>query len=225
MSELVGEKSGTPKGFFISFEGSDGSGKTTQIQMLAAWLQSQGRHVLLLREPGGTPVGEKIRALVLDRMHPDMEPVTEMLLYAASRAQLVHRVIRPAVAEGTVVICDRFVDSSYAYQGFGRQLGLQTVRDANHPAIGDLMPHRTFFLDLDADLSMARRQASGLETDRLENEDMSFHRRAYHGYLQLCEEEPDRIRRIPVMSHDVQRTAADVADQIRVDVNRLLSGE
>ena len=224
MSSLVDGKTGVREGFFISFEGSDGSGKTTQIHMLAAWLQSQGRQVLLLREPGGTPVGEKIRSLVLDKAHPDMEPVTEMLLYAASRAQLVHRVVRPAVEEGTIVICDRFVDSSYAYQGFGRQLGLRTVRDANRPAIGGLMPHRTFFLDLDADLSMARRQASGLETDRLENEDMAFHRRAYHGYLQLCREEPDRIRRIPVMSGDAQRTAADVAEQIRDDVNRLLHG-
>lgn len=223
MSEPVIEHVNDKKGLFISFEGNDGSGKTTQIRMLSQWLSEQGRQVLLLREPGGTEIGERIRKLVLDNAHPEMSPVTEMLLYAASRAQLVNGVIRPAVRAGNIVICDRFVDSSYAYQGFGRQLGLQTVRNANSPAIGDLMPHRTYFLDLDADLSMARRQASGLETDRLENEDMAFHRRAYEGYLQLCAEEADRICRIPVMAGGMQRTPQDVASQIRADLAPLLT--
>jgi dTMP kinase len=211
------------RGLFVSFEGNDGSGKTTQIQRLTAWLQSHGREVLLLREPGGTRIGEKIREMLLDKAHHEMAAVTEMLLYAASRAQLVHTVIRPAVEAGAIVICDRFVDSSYAYQGFGRQLGLQTVRNANAPAIGDLMPHRTYFLDLDADLSMARRQASGLETDRLENEAMAFHRRAYEGYLELCALEPERICRVPVMDGDTQRTPEDVAAQIQKDLLPLLT--
>lgn len=210
------------KGLFISFEGNDGSGKTTQIRLLSQWFEAAGREVLQFREPGGTPVGEKIRGLVLDNDNRGMEPVTEMLLYAASRAQLVHAVVRPAVARGAIVILDRFVDSSYAYQGFGRQLGLDTVRSANAPAIAGLMPHLTFFLDLDADTSMARRNASGLEADRLENESMAFHRRAHDGYLTLCREEPDRIRRIPVMDGERQRPPAEVSDEILSHVRKLL---
>lgn len=216
------EKGEQQKGLFISFEGNDGSGKTTQIRMLSEWLGAMGREVLQYREPGGTPIGEKIRSLLLDNENEGMDAVTEMLLYAASRAQLVRRVIRPAVARGAIVILDRFVDSSYAYQGFGRQLGLETVRNANRHAIGELMPHRTFFLDLDADTSMARRNASGLEADRLESEDMAFHRRVHDGYLRLCDEESSRIRRIPVMAGIVQRTPEEVAAQIRMEIVLLL---
>lgn len=211
------------KGLFISFEGNDGSGKTTQIRLLSQWFSEAGREVLQFREPGGTPVGEKIRELVLDNAYSGMEPVTEMLLYAASRAQLAQAVVRPAVARGAIVILDRFVDSSYAYQGFGRQLGLDVVRAANAPAIAGLMPDLTFFLDLDADTSMARRNASGLEADRLENESMAFHRRAHEGYLALCREEPDRIRRIPVMDGIRHRTPAEVAGEILQAVQALLA--
>jgi len=211
------------KGLFISFEGNDGSGKTTQIRLLSQWFSEAGREVLQFREPGGTPVGEKIRELVLDNAYSGMEPVTEMLLYAASRAQLAQAVVRPAVARGAIVILDRFVDSSYAYQGFGRQLGLDVVRAANAPAIAGLMPDLTFFLDLDADTSMARRNASGLEADRLENESMAFHRRAHEGYLALCREEPDRIRRIPVMDGTRHRTPAEVAGEILQAVQALLA--
>ncbi len=186
------------RGLFFSFEGNDGSGKTTQILKLKDMLQAMGQEVLLLREPGGTAIGEKIRAIVLDKDNPEMCDVSEMLLYAASRAQLVHQVIEPAISKGICVICDRFVDSSLAYQGFGRQLGLENVREANRMAIGGHMPDLTFFMDVDADTAMARRNASGEEADRLEREHMDFHRRVYEGYQFLSEESPERIRRIPV---------------------------
>jgi len=206
------------EGLFISFEGNDGSGKTTQIRLLSQWFESCGREVVHLREPGGTFIGEKIRDLLLDNENKGMEPVTEMLLYAASRAQLMRSVILPALAGNAVVICDRFVDSSYAYQGFGRQLGLEVVRAANEKAIDGHMPNLTFFLDLDADTSMARRQASGMATDRLENEEMAFHRRAHDGYLMLCDTSGERIKRIAVLEGDRQRTPEDVAAEIRAHV-------
>lgn len=211
------------RGFFISFEGNDGSGKTTQIRLLTQWFEQCGRAVLLLREPGGTVIGEKVRDILLDNASKGMEPVTEMLLYAASRAQLMRTVIKPALDRGDVVICDRFVDSSYAYQGYGRKLGLETVRMINMTAIDGQMPHLTFFLDLDADTSMFRRNATGMEADRLENEAMDFHRRVYQGYRKLCEESGDRMKRIPVMNGSVQRTQEDVALEIRGLVMELLS--
>jgi len=216
---MISEKTG----FFISFEGNDGSGKTTQIRLLAQWFESRGRAVLQLREPGGTPIGEKVRDILLDNASSGMEPVTEMMLYAASRAQLMRTVIAPALKRGDVVICDRFVDSSYAYQGFGRELGMETVQAVNLVAIDGQMPHLTFFLDLDAVMSMARRNASGTEADRLENEKMDFHRRVYEGYLTLCAASGDRIKRIPVMAGLVQRTQEEVSLEIRDFVLDLLS--
>ena len=210
-------------GFFISFEGNDGSGKTTQIRLLAQWFESFGRTVLQLREPGGTPIGEKVRDILLDNASSGMEPVTEMMLYAASRAQLMRTVITPALKRGDVVICDRFVDSSYAYQGYGRELGMEMVQAVNLVAIDGQMPQLTFFLDLDADLSMARRNASGTEADRLENEKMDFHRRVYEGYLALCAASGHRIKRIPLMTGLVQRTQEEVALEIRDFVLDLLS--
>jgi len=202
-------------GLFISFEGNDGSGKTTQIHELAHWLRGKGKTVVVHREPGGTPIGEQVRHILLDNNNVEMSPVTEMLLYASSRAQLVASVIEPAMMSGDVIICDRFVDSSYAYQGFGRQLGLETVRSANQAAIGQWLPDITFFLDLDADTSMERRNASGHAADRLENEEMSFHRRVYEGYHFLCKESAGRIKQIPVMKDGIQRSAQEVAKEIQ----------
>lgn len=210
------------RGLFISFEGNDGSGKTTQIKLLSRWFSERGREVLEHREPGGTPIGERIRALLLDNSSNGMEAITEMLLYAASRAQLVQTVVRPAIARGAVIICDRFVDSSYAYQGFGRELGLEKVRSANKASIDGIMPDITFFLDLDADTSMSRRNASGVEADRLENEEMTFHRRVYYGYLQLCSEDKERIKRIQVMDEASQRSPDSVFAEILVHMQELL---
>lgn len=205
------------KGFFISFEGNDGSGKTTQIIRLSDYLKEKGMEVLLLREPGGTPIGEKIRHLVLDNENQGMCLVTEMLLYAASRAQLVHSVIRPGIMAGKAVICDRFVDSSYAYQGIGRELGLDVVKTTNGYAIGDCMPNLTFFMDIDADAAMARRNAKGEEADRIESEKMDFHRKVYEGYNTLVELYPERIKRIDVMNSPDQ-----VFESIKAHMEELL---
>lgn len=209
-------------GLFISFEGNDGSGKTTQIQLLAGWFKKTGYEVVVLREPGGTAIGEKIRDILLDNANEGMSPITEMLLYAASRAQLVSAVIAPAVLRGAVVICDRFVDSSYAYQGYGRQLGLKTVVAANAAAIGNHLPNITFFLDLDASTSMLRRLSSGFEKDRLENEEMAFHHRVYEGYRALCANGNGRIKAIAVMQQEKQRSPEEVFAEIKETVVQFL---
>jgi len=182
------------KGLFISFEGNDGCGKTTQILKLSKWFQLAGRETALIREPGGTAIGEKIRSLLLDLNNQEMTAEAEMLLYAASRAQLVRQVIRPALESGKVILCDRFVDSSYAYQGFGRQLGLDYVQKANVAAIDGTIPDMTFFLNLPPEQSMLRRMGTGEAADRLEQEQLDFHARVYEGYHFLAEADPARIR-------------------------------
>jgi dTMP kinase len=205
------------KGLFISFEGNDGSGKTTQIRKLKSYLEDMGYEVILLREPGATPIGEKIRDLLLDNLHKEMCPVTEMMLYAASRAQMVDSIVVPSLEKGICVICDRFVDSSYAYQAFGRELGLDVVRSVNAPAIQGCLPDLTFFMDIDADTAMQRRNSTGEALDRLESEEMEFHRRAHEGYLTLSRENPKRIRRIPA-----NHTPEEIFDSIREHMMILL---
>jgi thymidylate kinase (EC 2.7.4.9) len=205
------------KGIFITFEGNDGSGKTTQIMLLADYLKKKGLEVVTLREPGGTAIGEKIRDILLDKGNRDMCPVTEMLLYAASRAQLVSSVIKPELERGRAVICDRFVDSSLAYQGFGRGLGTGNVWTVNRLAVDGCLPDMTFFMDIDADAAMARRCAKGGEADRIESEEMNFHRRVYAGYRELARQYPGRIRCI-----DVSRSPGEVFEEIRKYVDEFL---
>lgn len=173
---------------FVSFEGLDGSGKSTQAELLRARLEAEGETVLATREPGGTELGEQIRDLVLHGGH--VEPWAEALLYAAARAQHVEQVIRPALERGESVICDRYVDSSVAYQGVGRGLGLERVLEINLAAVGGVMPDRTFLLLLDASSVSDR---VGSEHDRLEREDEEFHRRVDAGYRELAERFPNRI--------------------------------
>ena len=178
------------RGYFISFEGVDGSGKSTQIQLLRSFLESRGCEVLLTREPGGTDIGEKIRKIILDPANAKMTHMTEALLYAASRAQHVSEVIRPAVEAGRVVICDRFVDSSIAYQGSGRGLG-GCVADINRYAVDGCVPDITFLMKVRPDVGSDR--ISGRSLDRIEMENAEFYRRVYEGYEQLEKEFPDRI--------------------------------
>lgn len=174
-------------GRFIVLEGGDGSGKSTQVPLLADWLRGRGRDVVETREPGGTPLGEKIRGLLLDGEEP--APWTEAALFAAARAELAERVIRPALAAGTDVVCDRFLDSSLAYQGVARGLGIDRVLELN-VGVADLTPDRTFVLLLDAELAAAR---AGSSPDRIEREEGTFRAAVAEGYRQLAERFPERI--------------------------------
>ena len=194
------------RGFFITFEGGDGSGKSTQISILRECLIEKGYDVILTREPGGTDISEKIRELILDPENGEMEDITEAYLYAAARAQLVRQLIKPALEEGKVVICDRFVDSSIAYQGFGRGLG-DAVGVINTYAVDDCMPDLTILLKLDPERGSSR--IAGREHDRIEQASDDFHRKVYEGYLKLEEKYPDRI-----LGVDASGTIQEIADEI-----------
>lgn len=180
------------RGVFITLEGADGCGKTTQAALLAAALAASGREVVRLREPGGTALSEKIRVLLLDPANAEMADECELLLYEASRAQLVRQVIEPALARGAVVLCDRYHDSTYAYQAGGRALPDDLVRAANALGSCGCVPDRTFVLDLDPARAHARATAGG--ADRMEAEGVAFQERVRAAYLRLAEEEPARVR-------------------------------
>lgn len=180
------------EGIFITMEGPDGSGKTTQIEMLKTYLESKGYDIVITREPGGTVISEAIRAIILNKEYQEMSHMTELLLYASARAQLVNQVIKPALAEGKAVICDRFVESSAVYQGIGRGLGVSTVYEVNNYALGDVKPRLTIFMDIDADEGIKRKE-NQTELDRMEMEDLSFHKRVVEGYRQLAQLYPERI--------------------------------
>jgi dTMP kinase len=182
------------KGLFISFEGSEGCGKSTQIARLATRIRDSGREVITLREPGGTPIGEQIRNLLqYDEAGKAMTPEAEILLFAASRAQLVREVIRPALQRDAVVLCDRFLDSTTVYQGVARALAQEEVQAINGFAVGETLPHLTILLDLDA--AEGRRRAAGRKgpKDRMEQEDEGFYESVRQGYLELARAHPGRI--------------------------------
>nr|WP_283409329.1 dTMP kinase [Anoxynatronum buryatiense] len=178
-------------GFFITLEGMDGAGKTTQMLQLKRYLESLGYTVCMTREPGGTPISEKIRELILDPGHGEMHPWTEALLYAAARAQHVAEVIIPALNRGEVVICDRFVDSSLAYQGAGRRLGIEKVYQVNEPALMNRLPNLTFWFNITPEESFHRKGSD--PKDRLEQEDMAFYETIYQTYRQLAAASPERF--------------------------------
>ncbi|WP_373875865.1 dTMP kinase [Arthrobacter mangrovi] len=177
-------------GLFIAFEGGDGAGKSTQAAAVQARLESIGRTVLRTREPGGTPVGEKLRALVLEHGQGDIDSRTEALIFAASRAAHVRQVIVPALERGEIVLCDRFIDSSVAYQGAGRGLGLEAVRELNLWATGGVLPDLTVLLDVDPERGRDRRAAEGTE-DRMESEPDDFHSRIRAAFLELAAARPE----------------------------------
>lgn len=182
------------KGLFISFEGSEGCGKSTQIARLAIRMRDSGREVITMREPGGTPIGEQIRNLLqYDEAGKAMTPEAEILLFAASRAQLVREVIRPALLRGAVVLCDRFLDSTTVYQGVARALAQEEVQAINGFAVGETLPDLTILLDLDA--AEGRRRAAGRKgpKDRMEQEDEGFYESVRQGYLELARAHPGRI--------------------------------
>jgi len=189
---------------FVTFEGLDGSGKTTQAELLRARLESEGQEVVMTREPGGTKLGEALRELLLHG--DDVVPWAEALLYAASRAQLVEGVIRPGLDRGAWVVCDRYLDSSVAYQGVARGLGLERVLDLNIAAVGGLVPEVTFLLLLDPDRVAERLSAS---RDRLEREGDDFRARVDAGYRELAERFPERI-----VVLDGSRPADELAEEV-----------
>lgn len=203
------------QGLFITMEGPDGSGKSTQIEAIRRFFEDRGERVIITREPGGTQISEKIRDLLLDRNNAEMDSMAETLLYAASRAQLVAQVIKPALNEGTHVICDRFVDSSIAYQGFGRGLG-DSVAVINAYAVNNCMPDITFLMKLNPEIGKSRIKTS--DQDRIEMEKLDFHNRVFAGYETLEMEYPDRIIGI-----DATRNIDEISDEIISHVERLFN--
>lgn len=182
------------KGLFITFEGPDGSGKTTQTKLLKDYLENKGFEVVLTREPGGTELGEDIRRILLDLKHKDMDEKAEMLLYAAARAQHVSKLIKPALLEGKIVLCDRFVDSSYAYQGVGRELGIELVEQVNEIALSGVYPDLTIFLNVEPRMGLLRSALSKGLPDRLESEEIGFHEKVREGFFTVCERNKSRIK-------------------------------
>lgn len=205
-------------GTFLTFEGIEGSGKSTQARHLAARLRQSGAEVVLTREPGGTPLGERLRALLLAVESPVL-PETELLLYAADRAQHVAETILPALARGAVVVCDRFLDATLAYQGVARGLGTEAVLALHRRPPLDLRPRRTLLLDLDPEQALSRargrdaRQRASRDEGRFEAEPLDFHRRVREGYLSLAAAEPGRVRVVPASGTE-EVVAARVLEQV-----------
>jgi dTMP kinase len=177
---------------FITFEGIEGSGKTTQIRLLMDWFKQRTHRALLTREPGGTSIGEQVRAVLLNPINTEMTPEAEILLFSAARAQIVRQVIRPRLDEGWIVICDRFADSTLAYQGYGHGLPLDDLLRITEFATGGLWPDLTIYLDLDVETGLRRKAATPEEWNRMEAKEVAFHKRVRHGYLALAAQNPDR---------------------------------
>lgn len=197
--------------FFVTGEGPDGSGKTTQFNILRSWLDDLGVNYISAREPGGTIIGEKVREIILNPLHSEMDPRTEFLLYTAARAQNVFQVVRPALRSGKMVLMDRFYDSSTAYQGYGRMLDVEDVIEITNFATDNLVPDVTIYLDIDPQLGLARRRSNSAdEWNRLDAEAMEFHNRVREGYLSIARSEKDRFRVI-----DGSKSINEVAYDIR----------
>lgn len=190
-----------PRGLFITLEGLDGSGKTTQLKRLAAWMQKRGSAPVITRQPGGTATGDRIRELLLDSKSAGLAPLAEMALMFADRAQAIAEVIEPALASGKMVLCDRFTDSTEAYQGGGREIGSETILEMHRLICGDLQPDLTLLLlpSLEVSLSRARRRNdrvtanSGKDEGRFEGEEDEFHRRVWEKYREIAAREPERV--------------------------------
>lgn len=200
------------RGLFITFEGPDGSGKSTQMKLIESYLEEKGYDVIITREPGGTKISEKIRNIILDNTHVEMDYVTEALLYAASRAQHVAQVISPALENGKLVICDRFVDSSLVYQGVGRGLG-DCVKQINDIAVKGCVPDITFLFKISPEEGKKRIQSQ----DRLEMEEMGYHNKVYNAYLELEKKYPKRIKGI-----EATKSIDEMHSEIRQHIENLI---
>lgn len=211
---------------FITFEGPEGSGKSTQIQRVAAWYRESGRECVVTKEPGGTPISDRIRAIVLDSAAAGMDAMTELLLYAASRRQHVVEVIRPALERGLVVFCDRYTDATLAYQGYGRRLDLGRLQTLNQWATDGLAPDLTLLFDIDEETGLERAHARNAEMavdeGRFEAEDLRFHRRVREGYLALEKAEPNRFAIVDAHG-TIDEVFARTIDTLRARAPRLFS--
>jgi dTMP kinase len=194
---------------FISFEGIDFSGKTTQIDLLTNELEQMGEKVLIIREPGGTKISERIRDILLDKNHTEMTDLCEVFLYSAARNQLINEKVINELEEGNFVIADRFVDSTTAYQGFGRRIPMDLIRDINRAVTGDLLPGLTFILDIDPIQVLDRKKQRKMEIDRLESSSSDFYERVHKGYHKIAELDPIRVKLID---------ATKSIDQIKTDI-------
>lgn len=205
------------KGMFITLEGPDGSGKTTVSKIVAKKLEDENYKVLLTREPGGIDIAEQIRHIILDTKNTAMEARTEALLYAAARRQHLVEKVKPALEQGYIVLCDRFVDSSLVYQGVGRKIGIEEVYQMNLFAIEDIMPTKTIFFDLPYEIGLARINEGPRVADRLDLETNDFHKDVYDGYMQICKKYADRIIKI-----DASKDVDNVVEQTIAVIKGLL---
>jgi dTMP kinase len=203
---------------FITFEGPEGCGKTTQIKLLAEALTARDCNVLSLREPGGTSIGDQIREVLHDLRNTEMHARAEILLYNAARAQIVEQRIKPHLAAGGIVLCDRFADSTLAYQGYGRMLNLADVQHIVAFATQNLKPDLTLYLDIDVEAGLARRRIGGGEWNRMDDQTLEFYRRVSEGYRALMAEEPQRW-----VSIDAARGVAEIQRDILVEVEKRLT--
>lgn len=208
-------------GLFITFEGTEGCGKSTQIDALAARLQQEGKSVFQTREPGGTPLGEAIRNLLQhDAAGKDMTPEAELLLFTASRAQLTRERILPALAEGQIVLCDRFMDSTTVYQGVARKIDSDTVSQINHFALGSALPDLTILIDIDPEIGMTRVRSRGDgQLDRMEREAIEFFQAVRKGYLKVAAAEPDRFLVLDG-SGSIDALQEQIWDAVKVQLDR-----
>ena len=207
------------KGIFITMEGPDGAGKSTQIDLLKKYLEDKGYNILLTRDPGGNDISEAIRGIILNKDFTEMGYMTELLLYASARAQLVKENIKPALEAGTAVIADRFVDSSAVYQGIGRGLGIDTVYKVNEFALQGIMPDMTILMDLDAEVGLARKKNQA-ELDRMERERVDFHKKVVAGYRDLADRYPERIFKV-----DAALQVQEIHDIIVANIEKKLGLE
>lgn len=208
-------------GKWITFEGPDGSGKSTVLRWVSGELTRRNIAHTVLREPGGTVIGEKIREILLNPEHEAMSPRTEALLYAASRAQLVNECIKPLLERGETILCDRYVLSSFAYQGFGRKLGINDIRTINEFGTDSLVPDRTLFFKVDPEVTLQRKRENFI-SDRLELEEISFHQSVFEGYLSILESERDRFH---ITEVDANRTLEEVRESALHAVLECIGGE
>ncbi|HLS53398.1 MAG TPA: dTMP kinase [Tissierellaceae bacterium] len=206
-------------GLFIALEGPDGSGKSTILELIGDYLEKKGIEYIKTREPGGTPIGEEIRDIILDEKNVNMGAETEALLYAASRSQHIHEKIIPALKEGKLVLCDRFVLSSLAYQGIGRGLGIERVKSINDFALRGIYPDLILFFHIDPEVSL-KRKTEKLGGDRLEQEGNDFHKKVYDGYMKLIDLYPDKIKVI-----DASQSVEEVLSQSIGEIEKLLISE